>query len=416
MVASDKLKPLSNKAIAAICSKGWMTVWEGAIRSGKTVSSLIAWANYVTRSKEKIFFMSGKTLGSLMRNAIDGEFGFLSLISPHGVITKDRAGTTIIRIGDKTIYLFGAVDDSSFERLKGLTAGGWYADEVATHPKSFIVEALARSAVSTDRRNFWTLNPTIPTHYIYSDFLDKWEGLDGYIRFHFVLDDNLAMSEERKAELAKQYTGRYYALYILGLRTVVEGQIYSEFTQERCVYSTTNESFDNCSRFICCDYGSVNPCVFLECCLSESGIIYVMREYRWDSRKEMAQKTDASYVEDMISFIGEPSTADAIIVVDPSAASFILALQNAGYYVKGANNDVLPGIAKVASLISQNRLKIHESCTGLINEMMSYAWDEKAAEHGIERPIKVRDHGPDALRYFVNTCLTKYDLYDNSNE
>lgn len=415
MTNNDKLKPLSKKAIAAICSKGWMTVWEGAIRSGKTVSSLIAWAYYVTKSKEKIFFMSGKTLGSLIRNAIDGEFGFLSLISPYGVITKDRAGTTIIRIGDKIIYLFGAVDDSSYERLKGLTAGGWYADEVATHPKSFIVEALARTAVSTDRRNFWTLNPTIPTHYIYADFLDKWEGLDGYIRFHFVLDDNLAMSDERKKELAKQYTGRYYSLYILGLRTVVEGQIYSEFTQERCVIDEIPASIEGADHYICCDYGSVNPCVFLECCMDDQGVIYVIREYRWDSRKEMQQKTDAAYVEDMIRFAGESIECESVIVVDPSAASFILALQNAGYYVRGANNDVLTGIAKIASLISQNRLKIHSSCIGLIGEMMGYCWDEKAAEHGIERPMKIRDHGPDALRYYVNTCLSKFDLYNNND-
>ena len=30
-------------------------------------------------------------------------------------------------------------------------------------------------------------------------------------------------------------------------------------------------------------------------------------------------------------------------------------------------------------------------------------WDDKAAQHGEDRPVKAQDHGPDALRYFVNS-------------
>jgi hypothetical protein len=55
----------------------------------------------------------------------------------------------------------------------------------------------------------------------------------------------------------------------------------------------------------------------------------------------------------------------------------------------------------VSSLLSADRLRIHESCTGLIGEMSGYVWDPKAAERGIEQPLKVDDHGPDAERYGV---------------
>ena len=70
-----RLKPLSHKARASIKADGWMTIWEGAIRSGKTVASLIAWLAYIDSSSERVFFMSGKTYGSLIRNTIDGDFG-----------------------------------------------------------------------------------------------------------------------------------------------------------------------------------------------------------------------------------------------------------------------------------------------------------------------------------------------------
>lgn len=411
MIDKSRIKPLSHKARASIKASGWMTVWEGAIRSGKTVASLIAWMLYISRSSENVFIMSGNTLGSIIRNTIVGDFGLLALF-PKAILTKDKSNTTIIRFGDKIIYLFGAHDDGDYKRLKGLTAGGWYADEVATHPESFIVEALARTAVSRDRRIFWTLNPVVPSHYIYTRFTDVWEEQQspGYLRFHFTLDDNLAMDNKRKAELASQYTGRYRAMYILGLRVAAEGVIYDAFDRNM-IYSKLPESVQfNDQRFVACDYGTINPCVFLECALGSDRTIYVMREYRWDSRKEQQQKTDEQYVEAMHNFIGKPEECEHTIIVDPSAASFITALKIDGYIVQNGKNEVLPGIRRVSSLFGLNRIKIHESCTGLISELELYVWDEKAALNGDERPLKTNDHAPDALRYYCMTALTIYDL------
>lgn len=415
VVDRARLKPLSPKGVASVFANGWMTVWEGAIRSGKTVASLIAWLRYVQNSPERVFFMTGKTHGSLMRNCIIGDFGLLNLAHPYAALTKDEAGSSVIKIGNKVIYLFGANDAGSYLLLKGLTAGGWYADEVSSHPENYITEALARTAVSTDRRNFWTLNPCMPSHYIYTKFTDTWEGMKGYRRYHFILSDNNAMPKERQEELARQFHGRYYQMLILGLRVTAEGQIYSDFNRENVVYSYKNFKLANYQHYICCDYGSVNPTVFLDCCIDEDGIVWVEREYRWDSREKMMQKTDAAYVADMKTFAGDPESCPYILVVDPSAASFITALGVEGYFVKAADNDVLGGIAKVASLISQRRLRIHESCISLISEMEGYSWDEKSVMLGIERPVKVRDHGPDALRYYVNTCLSSFELLSTGN-
>lgn len=409
-----EVKPLSPKARASIACKGWMTVWEGAIRSGKTVASVIAFLGYVMKSTETIFFMSGKTYGSLIRNVIAGDYGMLELGAPDISITKDITGSNVIMLGKKKIYLFGASDDSAYSRLKGLTAGGWYADEVATHPESFIVEAMARTAVSSDRRIFWTLNPTVPSHYIYKKFLDVWEEkhLPGYYRFHFTLDDNYAMSPERRKELEAQYTGRYRAMYILGLRCAAEGAIYDCFSRSKHCYSGNRYaplSHNDHQRYIVCDYGTINPCVFLECQMDDN-VVYVTREYRWDSRKELRQKTDSEYIEDMREFAGPPESCDATIIVDPSAASFITALKLEGYIVLNGKNDVLQGIRRLSSLFATNRIQIHDSCTGLISELELYIWDERAAQNGDEKPLKVNDHAPDALRYFVMTAISVYDL------
>ena len=74
-------------------------------------------------------------------------------------------------------------------------------------------------------------------------------------------------------------------------------------------------------------------------------------------------------------------------------------------YVILGNNEVLDGIRRVSSLFTRRVLRIHERCVGLIQELGSYVWDSKAALMGTERPVKSLDHGPDALRYYINTCL-----------
>lgn len=70
-----------------------------------------------------------------------------------------------------------------------------------------------------------------------------------------------------------------------------------------------------------------------------------------------------------------------------------------------ANNDVLDGIRLVGMLLNLELLKFASSCTETIKEFASYIWDEKALEHGEDKPVKQHDHSCDAVRYFVSTVL-----------
>ena len=68
-----------------------------------------------------------------------------------------------------------------------------------------------------------------------------------------------------------------------------------------------------------------------------------------------------------------------------------------------AKNEVVDGIRKTGSLFARKKILINETCSGLLDELGTYMWDEKSALRGEERPIKQQDHGPDALRYYVNS-------------
>lgn len=409
--------PLNQKAINSITKTGYLNIWEGSVRSSKTVSCNIAFILYVYFSVDNYFIMSGKTIGTLYKNCIGGDFGILGLFRGLAQYTRDSEGNRMILLKGydeniKTIYCFGAHDESSFQTLRGLTAAGWLADEVNLHPKSFIDEAFRRTIVSKERKHFWTLNPDNPYHFIYTDYIDKYKNdkLPGYHLWFFTLDDNPSLSEERKNELKSQYSGLFYRRYILGERCIAEGAIFDMFTSEN-IYKNAAKPYFNTkfiSHYIAIDYGTTNPCVFLEV-FDDGSNVYVEREYYWNSRKTQRQKTDEEYCDDLEQFIKDSSSEyPPEVIIDPSAESFSVALKKRGIYVVDADNDVENGIRRVSTLLGNKTLKINETCINAIREVTNYSWDEKRAINGEERPIKENDHTCDAIRYYINTRVPKW--------
>jgi hypothetical protein len=64
---------------------------------------------------------------------------------------------------------------------------------------------------------------------------------------------------------------------------------------------------------------------------------------------------------------------------------------------------VLPGIGTNMSLLANNKLYLSKRCVQLARYLPGYAWDDKAALVGEDKPIKVNDHECDALRYGDHT-------------
>ncbi len=160
----------------------------------------------------------------------------------------------------------------------------------------------------------------------------------------------------------------------------------------------------NGNRYVSCDYGTQNATVFLLWNKGIDGKWYCIREYYYSGRDKGKQKTDAEYADDLKKWLD--GTRIKAMIVDPSAASFIAELRKRGYKVIKANNDVLDGIRLVGMLLNLEMLIFSSSCTETIKEFASYIWDEKAAEHGEDKPVKQHDHGCDAVRYFVSTVLS----------
>lgn len=218
---------------------------EGAVRSAKTVTAEVAFYRRVLQSKDSVFMMSGNTMGAVVRNVINGDFGFIAITGHKAVARTDRDGNKFLLLPAPTgdprgvikIYYFGADNVASYKKIQGLTIGGWLADEYLLHDWEFIKVAEGRMIAATDPFTIATFNPDVPGHRLYKERIDAYMGEPWYMYQHFTLDDNPAISPERKESLRSRYTGVFYDRYILGKRVRAEGGCYPSFTENNIVSS-----------------------------------------------------------------------------------------------------------------------------------------------------------------------------------
>lgn len=378
---------------------------DGAIRSGKTVSMSLSFVLWVMSSfKGQNFAMCGKTIGSFRRNVL---FWLKLMLKSRGYAVTDHRADNLVVVSrgdtENYFYIFGGKDERSQDLIQGITLAGVFFDEVALMPESFVNQATGRCSV--DGSKFWfNCNPDGPYHWFKQNWIDRRKEKH-LIYLHFTMDDNLSLSEAVKQRYRGMYSGVFYKRYIQGLWCMAEGIIYDMFSEDRHVRKLKDFAGQliGHNRYVSCDYGTQNATVFLLWEKGLDGVWYCTREYYYSGRDTGKQKTDSQYVDDLEKWLN--GTRIRGIIVDPAAASFIAELRKRGYKVVKAKNDVEDGIRLVSTLLNLGKIVFEEGCVNTRKEFASYIWDEKAAEQGVDKPVKQFDHAMDAIRYFVYTIL-----------
>jgi PBSX family phage terminase large subunit len=380
-----------------------LNIWDGSVRSGKTVGTIYAFLKYIPTAPPGDLLLAGKTIDALKRNVISP---IQDLVGEHATY---HPGLREMRIFGRTLYTVGASDERSEGKIRGATIAGGYGDELTLWPESFFNMTLSRMSVA-GAQFFGTTNPDNPNHWLKKKFIDRKEYLD-MARFHFKIDDNPFLPREYVEALKKEYVGLWYKRFIEGLWCVAEGAIFDFFDESKHVLQTYPEAsyYD-----VGIDYGTTNPCVFILFGVNPNGQpkIWAEREYYYDPVKLNRQQTDVEFSKDFKSFIEPVAKKVRNIYCDPSAESFQLQLRRDGVYgLQDANNEVLDGIRTVARMLQHGDFAIYKECKNYINEMYSYAWNPKRQMIGEDVPLKVNDHAQDCARYVI---FSKYGDPDNS--
>lgn len=416
----------SEKALQSIkYSDAFINIWEGAVRSSKTVASIIRWIQFIEESEYPEFLMTGKTESTIYRNVIGGQMGILNILGEKRAKFKksgDGGSRLEIKVRNrnpqtrfkqkwitKVCYVVGANDEKSENKIRGMTIGGWYADEVTLYPESFIKQAINRMSVE-GAKAFWTTNPDSPYHYIKTEFIDQ-AAKKGYRAFHFTLLDNPSLPSSYVENLQAAYQGLWYKRMVLGLWVMADGVIYDNFNHDPIhaggmVAAEVPAGVTISKTWVAVDYGNSNATVFLEMGEGSDGYCYQLDEwYHSGKEQEAVQKSPSDYAKDMKEWLDQKNTPKAIII-DPSAKGFILELyktlpKNLRGKIQTAHNDVLLGIEIQTSVIGNYKFRVLARCKNTLRELASYVWDPVAQKRGEDKPLKDNDHCMDALRYFM---------------
>lgn len=446
-----KLEGKSLAAVRDIPDGASVVAFDGAVRSSKTVASLLLWVLLVViRGPQGLLALCGRTETAVINNLVVPLQGMLG----HKRVVLNR-GLGIVTILGREHRIVGANDAQAVTKIQGSTLAGAYVDEAANVPEAFFNMLRSRLSVK-GAMLFLTCNPDGPKHWLKVKWLDRarWSiDRDGHSRLRakpdslpwwrvtFVLDDNTWLARNNPAFVAElkaswPKASMFYRRYILSEWVSADGAVYDGWREESHTVDPALVPRPERILVASLDYGTTHRTRgYL---LGVVRVRYMRGQPVWQPDKPADSERYALVVLDEFApdtaTVGQHAEAYEAwltrcaetwggnpewIVVDPAAATFKAELYARGRSdVINAHNAVVPGIEVVASLLQAMRLFVAYKagqddaaavgCSNLVDRLPSYMWDTKATERGETRPVKVDDDEVDALRYLVYTSRSMW--------
>lgn len=387
----------------------------GAIRSGKTHVSLLRWIKHINAAPRGDLIMTGKTLGTLKRNVLNPLQDMLGCDMSYSI------GNNMARIWGKRIYCFGADNESSEGKIRGMTVAGAYQDEITLSPISYFKTTLGR--MSPDgAKYFGTTNTDSPYHPFKTEYLDRAEKDKlNLVNWNFLLDDNPSLSQEFKNNIKREYVGMWYRRFIEGLWIAAEGAVYDFFDEKEHTFTLAEikKKFTPQYFIVGVDYGTSGVTVFILFGINRQPDspwkIVALKELFYDAQEKgeygmsRKQKSDYEFCDDMKLWLG-PKIIPMNVIVDPSCQSLQVQLRQQPFNFSGvidAQNSIIDGIRLQATYLKRGHYVLcREGCPRTIQDYSGYVWDKKKQLEGKDMPASGPcEHTKDAERYGIYTTF-----------
>lgn len=193
------------------------------------------------------------------------------------------------------------------------------------------------------------------------------------------------IDEARRTMSAAEFAQEYEADF-----NIFEGQVWN-FNYEKCVQDLSDFDTRGMDIIAGLDVGFKDPTAFVVIAYDEDKY-YVIEEYY------AAERTTEEHAEYLRKIIDEREVDYCFIDSAAQQTRFDLA-QNYDITTTNAKKSVLDGIGMVASLVDNDKLIVHQSCTETLRSLDQYRWDPNP---NLIREKPVHDsssHMADALRY-----------------
>jgi len=292
-------------------------VLEGGVRSGKTTIMILAFCRSLERvayNGVHIAFAESIALSRMILLEGGNGLGIKNYFGENareGMYKGKDALFIKIRNYEQIVIFVGSKKSDSYKSIRGLTITSVIGTEISLAHRSFMEETVART-LSTPiayRRLFYDTNPTMDSHFIYVDFIDRWvkESLDGRMLGGVNYDtaslyENPSLTIEQANMIASQYdiNSPFYKALILGMRINAVDSIYKLYE-----YSLFKEHPPILEYVITVDIGiSASATTFISLVKCVDGKYYISSSYyhRNGPQTNVGAKEYEEYADDLIEY------------------------------------------------------------------------------------------------------------------
>ena len=358
---------------ALMGSRARINIYYGSVRSGKTILSILWWCAFVlSKPIGTNFLMVGKTLTTLKNNILSE----MQKLEPSFTFSISQKKGTLY---GRTIWLEGANDERSENKIRGMTLGGAYLDELTLIPESFYNMVLSRLS-DKGAKLIATTNPDSPNNYVYKNIICNDEIDKAIYKFH--LYDNTFLDKEYVKQIQKEYTGVYKKLFIDGDFVRAEGVVFPDFADNPDNYIISKADLPKRFRWIDCgfDIGGNNSAYAMTCsAMGYGGIVYVLKSTKKQAQ-ELPMEDVSKFAFDFVKSI-EKEYNVRVENVNTDHSDVIINTLNEQRYIfrKTCKPPLEDRPFQINLMMAQGRLKFLEGeCEDLIDELQNVVFDDKA--------------------------------------
>ena len=350
---------------------------QGSTRSGKTYSISQLLALYIPIKEKVTISVVSPSLPHLKRGA---RRDILQILEDAQIYSDDAFNKTdnVYHYPNGSYIEFFGAEDAG--KVRGPGRDILYINEANLLPHSIYQQL----ALRTKQTIFLDFNPVDEASWVY-DVADK----EGNKLIHSTYKNNPFLPKEQVAEIEslRNADDNMWKVFGLGERGKSQEIIYTHWKQGP--FPTDSEIVYGL------DFGYSVPTALIKVGFKENQTF--AHEMLYETKLttndliERLKGLDIKRSDEIFCDAAEPKTIEELI--------------RAGFNAKPAEKDVYAGIQKVKS----QPLTITPESTNLIKEIRSYKWktDKDGKVHPDESPVKMWDHGCDAMRYAIFTKLNK---------
>ena len=369
----------------------------GSVRSGKTTADNDIFLFELRKAKERadidgvqpLYGLSGESIGSIQKNVIS------ELESRYGLTIRLDKYNTFPLLGCR-VCCAGHSNADSYKSILGMTAYGFYHNEMTTAHPTFIDEAQKRC--SGRFKIIGDTNPDHPEHYIKKNYIDKADQ-KRIAAFHWTLDDNPFVSKEYKDGIkAITPSGMFYERKINGLWVTADGIVYQDFDGSKH-YVDSLDKFKFTHYFAGVDWGYEHWGVIQLWGVTDKREYVLIEEVS-------AQHQEIDYWVDVAKRIKARTERNIPFFCDSARPEHVARFQRENIRAYNADKNIMSGIEETAKLIKKGKLFIYKPAAELFNKQIySYSWDKRSG-----MPVKENDDSMDTMRYVIYTSITKPNI------